>query len=210
MIKKYYDCDCDLKLFDGKTVAVIGFGSQGHAHAMNLADSGVNVVVGLRAGSRHAQKAKDAGLKVMSVSEAAKAGDFVMMLVPDETCADIYEAEVKPYMTAGKVLMFAHGLNIHFQLIKPSSDIDVIMVAPKGPGHTVRSQYVEGKGVPSLIAVYQDASGNWKEVENPSAYGVERGSANIVNFTPVSTKALRLQIQLEENFAAGISEWAIK
>ena len=129
MIKKYYDCDCDLKLFDGKTVAVIGFGSQGHAHAMNLADSGVNVVVGLRAGSRHAQKAKDAGLKVMSVSEAAKAGDFVMMLVPDETCADIYEAEVKPYMTAGKVLMFAHGLNIHFQLIKPSSDIDVIMVA---------------------------------------------------------------------------------
>ncbi len=183
MIKKYYDCDCDLKLFDGKTVAVIGFGSQGHAHAMNLADSGVNVVVGLRAGSRHAQKAKDAGLKVMSVSEAAKAGDFVMMLVPDETCADIYEAEVKPYMTAGKVLMFAHGLNIHFQLIKPSKDLDVIMVAPKGPGHTVRSQYVEGKGVPSLIAVYQDASGKAKDYALAYASGIGAGRAGILETT---------------------------
>ncbi|MDE7070488.1 MAG: ketol-acid reductoisomerase [Clostridia bacterium] len=183
MIKKYYDTDCDLKLFDGKTVAVIGFGSQGHAHAMNLADSGVNVVVGLREGSRHTEKALKAGLKVMSVKDAAKAGDFVMMLVPDETCADIYDAEVKPFMKAGKVLMFAHGLNIHFKLIKPSKDIDVIMVAPKGPGHTVRSQYEEGKGVPSLIAVYQDASGKAKDYALAYASGIGAGRAGILETT---------------------------
>ncbi|MDE6189960.1 MAG: ketol-acid reductoisomerase [Clostridia bacterium] len=183
MIKKYYDTDCDLKLLDGKTVAVIGFGSQGHAHAMNLADSGVNVVVGLRKGSRHEKKAKDAGLKVMSVSDAAKAGDLVMMLVPDEACADIYEAEVLPHMTAGKVLMFAHGLNIHFKLIKPSKDLDVIMVAPKGPGHTVRSQYEEGKGVPSLIAVYQDASGKAKDYALAYASGIGAGRAGILETT---------------------------
>ena len=150
MIKKYYDSDCDIKMLDGKTIAIMGFGSQGHAHAMNLKDSGCNVVVGLRPGSRHEKKAKEYGLKVMPVAEAAKKADIVMMLVPDEICADIYDAEVAPYMTEGKVLMFAHGLNIHFKLIKPAKDIDVIMVAPKGPGHTVRSQYVEGKGVPSL------------------------------------------------------------
>ena len=173
MIKKYYDTDCDLKMLDGKTVAVIGFGSQGHAHAMNLADSGVNVVVGLREGSRHTKKALD----------AAKAGDLVMMLVPDETCADIYDAEVKPFMTAGKVLMFAHGLNIHFKLIKPSKDIDVIMVAPKGPGHTVRSQYEEGKGVPSLIAVYQDASGKAKDYALAYASGIGAGRAGILETT---------------------------
>ncbi len=183
MIKKYYDTDCDLKLLDGKTVAVIGFGSQGHAHAMNLADSGVNVVVGLRKGSRHEKKALDAGLKVMSVADAAKAGDLVMMLVPDETCADIYAAEVEPHMTAGKVLMFAHGLNIHFKLIKPSKDIDVIMVAPKGPGHTVRSQYEEGKGVPSLIAVYQDASGKAKDYALAYACGIGAGRAGILETT---------------------------
>ncbi len=183
MIKKYYDTDCDLKLLKGKTVAVIGFGSQGHAHAMNLHDSGVNVVVGLREGSRHTQKALDAGLKVTSVKEAAKAGDLVMMLVPDETCADIYDAEVKPFMTAGKVLMFAHGLNIHFKLIKPSKDIDVIMVAPKGPGHTVRSQYEEGKGVPSLIAVYQDASGKAKDYALAYASGIGAGRAGILETT---------------------------
>ena len=150
MIKKYYDRDCNMKVLDGKTVAIIGFGSQGHAHAMNLKDSGVNVVVGLREGSRHVKVAKDYGLTVMSVSEAAKAGDVIMMLVPDEICADIYDAEVAPYMTEGKALAFAHGLNIHFNLIKPAKNIDVIMIAPKGPGHTVRSQYLEGKGVPPL------------------------------------------------------------
>lgn len=183
MITKYYDCDCDLKMLDGKTVAIMGFGSQGHAHAMNLKDSGVNVIVGLRPGSKHEKKAKDYGLTVMPVSEAAKKADIVMMLVPDELCADIYDAEVAPYMTAGKVLMFAHGLNIHFNLIKPSKDIDVIMVAPKGPGHTVRSQYLEGRGVPSLIAVAQDASGRAKDYALAYASGIGAGRAGILETT---------------------------
>ena len=183
MITKYYDGDCDLKMLDGKTVAIMGFGSQGHAHAMNLKDSGCNVIVGLRPGSRHEKKAKEYGLKVMPVAEAAKKADIVMMLVPDEICADIYDAEVAPYMTEGKVLMFAHGLNIHFKLIKPAKDIDVIMVAPKGPGHTVRSQYVEGKGVPSLIAVAQDASGKAKDYALAYASGIGAGRAGILETT---------------------------
>lgn len=183
MITKYYDCDCDLKMLDGKTVAIMGFGSQGHAHAMNLKDSGVNVIVGLRPGSRHEKKAKDYGLTVMPIKEAAQKADIVMMLVPDEICADIYDAEVAPYMTAGKVLMFAHGLNIHFKLIKPSKDIDVIMVAPKGPGHTVRSQYLEGRGVPSLIAVAQDASGRAKDYALAYASGIGAGRAGILETT---------------------------
>ena len=183
MITKYYDCDCDLKMLDGKTVAIMGFGSQGHAHAMNLKDSGVNVIVGLRPGSRHEKKAKDYGLTVMPVKEAAQKADIVMMLVPDEICADIYDAEVAPYMIAGKVLMFAHGLNIHFKLIKPSKDIDVIMVAPKGPGHTVRSQYLEGRGVPSLIAVAQDASGRAKDYALAYASGIGAGRAGILETT---------------------------
>lgn len=183
MIKKYYDNDCDIKMLDGKTIAIMGFGSQGHAHAMNLKDSGCNVIVGLRPGSRHEKKAKEYGLKVMPVAEAAKKADIVMMLVPDEICADIYDAEVAPYMTEGKVLMFAHGLNIHFKLIKPAKDIDVIMVAPKGPGHTVRSQYVEGKGVPSLIAVAQDASGKAKKYALAYASGIGAGRAGILETT---------------------------
>ena len=183
MITKYYDCDCDLKMLDGKTVAIMGFGSQGHAHAMNLKDSGVNVIVGLRPGSKHEKKAKDYGLTVMPVKEAAQKADIVMMLVPDEICADIYEAEVAPYMTAGKILMFAHGFNIHFKLIKPSKDIDVIMVAPKGPGHTVRSQYLEGRGVPSLIAVAQDASGRAKDYALAYASGIGAGRAGILETT---------------------------
>mgnify|MGYP001549314176 FL=1 len=183
MIKKYYDSDCDIKMLGGKTIAIMGFGSQGHAHAMNLKDSGCNVIVGLRPGSRHEKKAKEYGLKVMPVAEAAKKADIVMMLVPDEICADIYDAEVAPYMTEGKVLMFAHGLNIHFKLIKPAKDIDVIMVAPKGPGHTVRSQYVEGKGVPSLIAVAQDASGKAKDYALAYASGIGAGRAGILETT---------------------------
>lgn len=180
MIKKYYDTDCDLKMLDGKTVAVIGFGSQGHAHAMNLNESGVKVVVGLRPGSKHEEKAKKAGLKVMPVAEAAKLADLVMMLVPDELCADIYAAEVAPYMTEGKVLMFAHGLNIHFNLIKPAKNIDVIMVAPKGPGHTVRTQYTEGKGVPSLIAISQDYTGKARDYALAYASGIGAGRAGIL------------------------------
>ncbi len=185
MIKKYYDTDCNLGLFDGKTVAVIGFGSQGHAHAMNLAESGVNVVVGLRAGSGHWEKAANfaadhANFRVMEVEDAAKAADLVMMLVPDELAADIYHAQVAPYMKEGNVLLFAHGFNIHFNFITPAKNIDVIMVAPKGPGHTVRSQYLEGKGVPSLIAVYQDYSGKARDYALAYASGIGAGRAGIL------------------------------
>ena len=183
MIKKYYDQDCNLGLLDGKTVAIIGFGSQGHAHAINLHESGVNVVVGLRPGSAHAKKAEAAGLQVMGIEEAAEAGDFVMMLTPDELQAKIYKEQVEKHMKEGDVLMFAHGFNIHYQQIQPQKDIDVIMVAPKGPGHTVRSQYVEGKGVPSLIAVYQDASGKAKDYALAYASGIGAGRAGILETT---------------------------
>ncbi len=185
MIKKYYDTDCNLGLLDGKTVAVIGFGSQGHAHSMNLAESGVNVVVGLRKGSGHWNKAaafaeKCPNFKVMEIEEAAKAGDLVMMLVPDELAADIYNEQVAPYMKEGDVLCWAHGFNIHFNFVKPASNIDVIMIAPKGPGHTVRSQYVEGKGVPSLIAIAQDYSGRAKDYALAYACGIGAGRAGIL------------------------------
>ena len=163
-IKKYYDSDCNLGVLDGKTVAVIGFGSQGHAHSENLAESGVNVVVGLRKGSAHWAKASEFAathdnFKVMEVEEAAKAGDVVMMLVPDELCADIYNKQVAPYMTEGKALAFAHGFNIHFKTITAPKNVDVIMIAPKGPGHIVRRLYTEGEGCPSLICVEQDFTG---------------------------------------------------
>ena len=180
MITKYYDSDCNLGLLDNKTVAIIGFGSQGHAHAQNLHESGVKVIVGLRPDSASCQKAKDAGLEVMDVESAAKAADVVMMLVPDELAADIYNTQVAPHMKEGDVLMFAHGFNIHFNFIKPAADIDVIMCAPKGPGHTVRSQYQEGRGVPSLIAVYQDYSGRAKEYALAYASGIGAGRAGIL------------------------------
>ncbi|MEF9922377.1 MAG: ketol-acid reductoisomerase, partial [Anaerovoracaceae bacterium] len=183
MIKKYYDQDCNLGLLDGKTVAIIGFGSQGHAHAMNLNESGVKVVVGLREDSQHVAKAKAAGLTVMGIEEAAEAGDLVMMLVPDELAASVYKNQVEKHMKAGNVLMFAHGFNIHYSQVEPKKDLDVIMVAPKGPGHTVRSQYVEGKGVPSLIAVEQDASGKAKEYALAYASGIGAGRAGIIETT---------------------------
>ena len=180
MIKKYYDTDWNLDMLKGKTVAVIGYGSQGHAHAQNLHESGVDVVVGLRSTSASAEKARAAGLKVMEVSDAAKAADVVMMLVPDEVAADIYNEQVAPYMKSGDILMFAHGFNIHFKFIQPDPELDVIMVAPKGPGHTVRSQYLEGRGVPSLIAVYQDYSGKAKEYALAYACGIGAGRAGIL------------------------------
>ena len=183
MIKKYYDADCNFGLLDGKTVAIIGFGSQGHAHAMNLADSGADVVVGLRPGSAHAAKAEAAGLKVLGIEEAAEAGDIVMMLVPDELAANIYKTQIVQHMKEGNVLAFAHGFNIHYNQIKPAADIDVIMNAPKGPGHTVRSQYLEGRGVPSLIAVYQDASGKAKDYALAYACGIGAGRAGILETT---------------------------
>ena len=183
MINKYYDSDCNFAMLDGKTVAILGFGSQGHAHAMNLKDSGANVVVGLRPGSAHTAKAEAAGLKVMGIEEAAEAGDIVMILTPDELQAKIYKEQVEKHMKPGNVLAFAHGFNIHFNQIIPSKDLDVIMIAPKGPGHTVRSQYVEGKGVPSLIAVYQDASGKAKDYALAYASGIGAGRAGILETT---------------------------
>ena len=180
MINKYYDSDCNMALLKDRTVAIIGYGSQGHAHALNLHESGVKVVVGLRKGSASWAKAEEAGLTVMDVPAAAKAADMVMMLVPDEKAADLYYAEVAPNLTEGNMLLFAHGFNIHFNLIAPPAEIDVAMVAPKGPGHTVRSQYQEGKGVPSLIAVYQDFTGKAKDYALAYASGIGAGRAGIL------------------------------
>lgn len=183
MAKIFYASDCNLGLLDGKTVAVIGYGSQGHAHALNLHESGVDVIVGLYEGSKSWPKAEAAGLKVATVSEAAKAADIVMILLPDEKQKDIYDAQIKDYMTEGKVLAFAHGFNIHFEQIKPPAGVDVIMVAPKGPGHTVRSEYVEGKGVPCLAAVYQDASGRAMDIALAYAAGIGGSRAGVLETT---------------------------
>ncbi|RIH90954.1 Ketol-acid reductoisomerase (NAD(+)) [Calidithermus terrae] len=159
-MKIYYDSDADLGFIKDKTVAILGFGSQGHAHAMNLRDSGVKVVVGLRPGSRNEAKARGAGLEVLPVAEAVRKADVVMVLLPDETQGKVYREEVEPNLKEGAALAFAHGFNIHFGQIKPRPDLDVWMVAPKGPGHLVRSEYEKGSGVPSLVAIYQDASGS--------------------------------------------------
>ena len=183
MVKMFYDSDCNLSLLDGKTVAILGFGSQGHAHAMNLKDSGVNVVVGLRPGSKHEKKAKDYGIPVMTMAEAAAAGDIIMMLVPDEKQADIYKEVVEPNLKPGNVLAFAHGFNIHFKQIVPPADVDVIMIAPKGPGHTVRSQYLAGAGVPDLVCVHQDASGKAMDIALAYACGIGGGRAGILEST---------------------------
>ncbi len=183
MAKIFYASDCNLGLLDGKTVAVIGYGSQGHAHALNLHESGVDVVVGLYEGSKSWPKAEAAGLKVATVSEAAKAADIVMILLPDEKQKDIYDAQIKEHMTEGKVLAFAHGFNIHFEQIKPPAGVDVVMIAPKGPGHTVRSEYAEGKGVPCLAAVYQDASGRAMDIALAYAAGIGGSRAGVLETT---------------------------
>ena len=173
--KIYYQQDCDLNVLKGKTVAIIGYGSQGHAHALNLKESGIDVVVGLYAGSKSAEKAKKQGLDVLSVADAVKKADVIMILIPDEKQAALYKSEIAPNLTAGKTLMFAHGFNIHFGCIVPPADVDVTMIAPKGPGHTVRSEYQAGKGVPCLVAVHQDATGKAKEMA--LAYGLAIGGA---------------------------------
>jgi ketol-acid reductoisomerase len=184
MAKMYYDRDCDLGLLKGKTVAVIGYGSQGHAHAQNLNDSGIDVVVGLPAAfTEERQKVVNDGLKVVDTDEAAKMGDLIMILVPDQLQQAVYEQSIEPYLEDGNVLMFAHGFNIHFNQIIPPSYVDVVMVAPKGPGHTVRSQYTEGRGVPSLVAVYQDASGKAKQYALAYASGIGAGRAGILETT---------------------------
>ena len=168
----FYDDDADLTLLDGKTVAIIGFGSQGHAHALNLKDSGVNVVVGLREDSSSVQKAKDAGLEVLPVAEAAARGDLVMMLVPDELHHDVWENEVKGSIDPGNLLLFGHGFSILYGEVTPPADVDVALVAPKGPGHLVRRQYLEGSGVPGLIAIHQDATGNAQPLALAYARGI--------------------------------------
>ena len=181
--KIFYQSDCDLGRLDGKTVAIIGYGSQGHAHALNLKDSGVNVVVGLYEGSKSKAKAEAQGLKVLSVSEAAKVADIVMILIPDEKQADVYKSDIAPYMTAGKTLAFAHGFNIHFGCIVPPKDVNVIMIAPKGPGHTVRSEYQAGKGGPCLIAVEQDATGDAQDIGLAYALGIGGARAGVLETT---------------------------
>ena len=180
MAKLYYTSDCNLELLKGKTLAVIGYGSQGHAHALNLRDSGMNVVVGLPEGSKSRAAAEKEGLKVLTAAEAAKAGDVIMILIPDEKQAEMYAADVAPNLNAGKALVFAHGFNIHYGQIVPPADVDVFMVAPKGPGHMVRSQFVEGFGVPDLIAVYQDATGKAKELALAWAAGIGGARAGIL------------------------------
>src|SRR5262244_2033696 len=173
MAKRYYEKDGSLENLRGRTVAIVGYGSQGHAHALNLRDSGAEVVVGLYPGSKSWGKAEAAGLKVMTTADAAKAADVVMILVADHIQADLYNKEMAPHMTAGKTLMFAHGFNIHFQQIAPPKDVDVSMIAPKAPGHRVRELYVEGVGVPALVAIHQNASG--KALENALAYALALG-----------------------------------
>lgn len=175
MKKIYKDAECATHALDGKTIAIIGYGSQGHAHAKNLHDSGYNVVVGLYEGSKSAQKAEAAGLKVMPVSEATKAADVIMILIPDEKQAAMFKKDILPNLSEGKALAFAHGFNIHYQQITPPENIDVFMIAPKGPGHTVRSEYEIGRGVPALFAVYQDFTGQAQDIA--FAYGAGIGSA---------------------------------
>jgi len=176
----YYDKDCDLSLIQSKKVAIIGYGSQGHAHANNLKDSGVNVVVGLRASSASVAKAKNSGLEVKDVADAVKDADVVMILAPDEHQADLYRDHIENNLKDGAAIAFAHGFNIHYQQIEPRDDIDVFMVAPKGPGHLVRATYVEGGGVPSLIAVHQNASGKAKEIALSYASANGGGRAGII------------------------------
>lgn len=163
-MRVYYDKDADLSLIKGKTVAIIGYGSQGHAHAANLKDSGVNVIVGLRKNGSSWQKAVNAGHDVREVSEATKAADLIMILLPDENQPKVYENQIAPNLKDGATIAFAHGFNIHYNQITPAKNLDVIMIAPKGPGHTVRSEFVKGGGVPSLIAIHQDASGRARDI----------------------------------------------
>lgn len=183
MSKIYYQQDCDIQKLDGKKVAIIGYGSQGHAHALNLKDSGVDVVVGLYEGSKSAAKAKAQGLEVYSVAEATKMSDIIMILIPDEKQKAVYESEIAPNLSEGNTLAFAHGFNIHFGCIVPPKNVNVIMIAPKGPGHTVRSEYEAQKGVPCLIAVEQDATGDAWDIGLAYAAGIGGSRAGVLETT---------------------------
>ena len=183
MARIFYQQDCDLQKLAGKTVAIIGYGSQGHAHALNLKDSGVDVIVGLYEGSKSWAKAEAQGLKVMTSAEAAKAADIIMILINDEKQAALYKESIEPNLTEGKTLAFAHGFNIHFGCIKPPKNVNVIMIAPKGSGHTVRSEYQAGKGVPCLIAVEQDATGDAWDIGLAYALGIGGARAGVLETT---------------------------
>ena len=183
MAKLYHDADADISLIQGKKVAIIGYGSQGHAHALNLKDSGVDVRVGLHAGSASKAKAEAAGLKVSDVAEAAKWADVIMILIPDHTQAEVYKRDIEPHLTKGKTLMFAHGFNIRFNAITPPKDVDVSMIAPKAPGHRVREVFTEGGGTPALIAVHQDASGKAKELALSYGKGLGTTRAGVIETT---------------------------
>ena len=179
----YYDKDCDLSIIQGKKVAIIGYGSQGHAHALNLKDSGVDVTVGLRSGSASWKKAENAGLKVAETSEAVAGADVVMILTPDEFQRQLYKEVIEPNIKQGATLAFAHGFAIHYNQVEPRDDLDVIMVAPKAPGHTVRSEFVKGGGIPDLIAIWRDASGTAKQLALSYAAGVGGGRSGIIETT---------------------------
>ena len=179
----YYDKDADLGKLEGKTVAILGYGSQGHAHALNLKESGVDVVVGLRADSSSREAAESHGLEVLDVAEAASRGDLVMILLPDEKQADVYESEIKIGLQPGDMVLFAHGFTIHFGQIEPPEGVDVAMVAPKGPGHLVRRQFETGKGVPALLAIHKDATGNAKELALAYAKGIGGTRAGVIETT---------------------------
>ncbi len=180
MARMYYDTDANLDLFTGKTVAIIGYGSQGHAHALNLKDSGVNVIVGLYPGSKSVAKAEAAGLTVKNVADAANVADVIMILLPDEVQKAVYKNEIEPNLEEGNVLAFAHGFNIHFGQVVPPANVDVVMVAPKGPGHLVRRTYEQGEGVPALFAVYQDASGKARDRALAYAKGIGGTRAGVL------------------------------
>lgn len=180
MARIFYQQDCDLSKLEGKTVAIIGYGSQGHAHALNLKESGMNVVVGLYEGSKSWAKAEAQGLTVMVAAEAVKAADIIMILINDEKQAALYKESIEPNLTPGKTLAFAHGFNIHYGCIQPPKDVNVIMIAPKGPGHTVRSEYLAGKGVPCLIAVEQDATGDAWDLGLAYALGIGGARAGVL------------------------------
>ena len=183
MARMYYDADANLDLLTQKTIAIIGYGSQGHAHALNLKDSGMNVIVGLYPGSKSAEKASSAGIPVHSVADASKAADFIMILLPDEVQKSVYKQEIEQNLTDGKVLAFAHGFNIHFGQVVPPDNVDVVMIAPKGPGHLVRRTYEQGQGVPALFAVYQDASGQARDRAMAYAKGIGGTRGGILETT---------------------------
>ncbi len=182
-LKIYLDKDIDTDLIKSKKIAIIGFGSQGYGQSMNLKDSGCNVILGLRLGGKSDVKAKDYGFETMTISDAVKQADIIQILIPDELQAEVYESQIKPYLKSGQYLMFSHGFNIHYKKIVAPEDVNVIMVAPKGPGHTVRSEYLQGRGVPSLIAIYQNPSGNAKEIALSYASAIGAGRAGIIETT---------------------------